>query len=98
MIGLVLNDTGREILELQLEPLAVAIERRHRDVLGARHPAAHFGNAEAAFPAFYGLVANHDDLGVDERDGFALAPAVGIEHRDEHPQAFVHLRRGQPDT
>ena len=78
--------------------MPVAIERRHLDVLRARHPAAHFGNAEAAFPAFDGLIADDDNLGIDEGDRVAFAPAVGIEHGDEHAQAFVHLRRGQPDT
>ena len=52
MIGLVLDDARGEILELELEALAGAIEGRHLDVLRARHPAAHFRNAEAAFPAF----------------------------------------------
>ncbi len=60
MIGLVLDDARGEILQLELEALAVAIERRHLDVLRARHAAAHFGNAQAAFPALDRLIADHD--------------------------------------
>ena len=36
--------------------------------------------------------------GIDEGDGIALAAAVGIEHRHENPQAFVHLRGREPDA
>ena len=67
-------------------------------MLRARHPAAHFGNAEAAFPSLDDLIADDGDLGIDEGERIAFAPAVGIEHGDKHAQAFVHLRRRQPDS
>ena len=44
------------------------------------------------------LIADDDDLGIDEGHGIAFAAAVGIEHRHEDPQALVHLRRRQPDA
>src|SRR5262245_32508309 len=51
MIVLVLDDTGRKVLQLEFEALAGAIESGHLDVLGPRHSAADLGNAQAAFPA-----------------------------------------------
>src|SRR5687767_6076812 len=98
MIGLVLDYTRWKILQLELEALAVPIERRHRNVLRARHAAADVGNAQAALPALNRLVALDGDLGIDEHDRVTLAVAVSIEHRDEYPEAFVHLRRRQADA
>ncbi len=98
MIAFVLDDAGREVLELQLEALAVAIEGGHLDVLGAGDAAAHLGNAQAALPALDRLIADHDDLGIDEDDSVAFAAAVRVQHRHEHPQPLVHLRRREADA
>ena len=98
MIGLVLDDSRGEILELELEALAGAIERRDLDVLRAGHAAAHFRNAEAAFPTLDRLIADDGNLGIDEGNRIALAASVGIEHRHENPQALVHLRGREPDA
>ena len=77
----------------------------HLDLARARHPAADVGNAQAAFPVLDDLVADDGDLGVDERDQRhpvlvlgSSSSSVGREPGDEQPQAFVHLRRRQPDA
>src|SRR5690349_11918582 len=38
MIGLVLDDAGREVVRGQFQPIAVAIERADADVARPRHP------------------------------------------------------------
>ena len=67
-------------------------------MLRPRHAAADVGNAEAALPALDRLIADDQDLGVDEDGRVAFALAVGVEHGDEHAKALMHLRRGQADA
>ena len=98
VIGFVLDDAGRELAGLELDALALAIERADLDLERARHLAADVGNAQAALPALDDLLADDLDLGVDDRERPALASAVGIEMGDENAKALdaPAARRARP--
>ena len=103
MIGLVLDDARREIrAALQLDALAVAVERAHLDLARPRHAAADVGDAQAAFPVLDDVAADRRDLGIDDRHRLAArlarssSPASSAATNSR--SALVHLRRRQPDA
>src|SRR5690606_16966851 len=97
-IRLVLNDASRKVVRVDLDALAVPVERAHLDARRPGDTAADVGDAQAAFPPFDSLVADGRNLGVDERRRLALALLVGVEHGDEQPYALVDLGSGQANA
>ena len=96
MIGLVLHDARGKILELELERLpsrSSAVTRCGasaapcRGMSGMLRQPSHPSRSDR----------RRHDLGVDEAR-FRLRSGLGIEHRDEDAQAFVHLRGREADA
>src|SRR5258705_8822141 len=98
VVGLVLRDARREILQRQLDRAAVAIERPNEDVHVARHHAPDVGDAQAAFPPLFHRGTVRNDLRVDDHGRFALGVGVFVEQRDKQAHPFVHLRCGKADA
>src|SRR5258705_262801 len=98
VVGLVLRDARRKILQRQLDGAAVAIERADHDLRVAGDHPADIRDAQAAFPSLFHRRAVGNDLGVDDDGRLALRVGVLVQQCDEQAQSFVHLRRGEADA
>jgi hypothetical protein len=94
VIQLVLDAYREEAVGLELERLAVTVERAHGDTLGALHLVEDARHRQAAFLAFLGA-RRCDDLGIDEH----AQRVVGLgDVDDDHALVDVDLGGGQPDA
>src|SRR5262249_35162806 len=96
VIGLVLDDTRREIVRAQFHPVPFAIHRPDANLPRARHTTADVGDAQASLPVLDDVAANDGDFGIDDDDRCDLLTLIGrIKRGHENADALVHLWRGE---
>src|SRR5947209_4403990 len=97
MIGLVLDDAGRKIVDAQLDAVPFPVQGADLDFPRARDATADIGDAQAPFPVFDDIAGDDRDLGIDDRERLRVVLAVlpVVQRCDEQAHALVHLRRGE---
>jgi hypothetical protein len=102
VIGLVLDDAGREVVRDDVHPAAGAIQGGHPDGASARHTAADVGDAQAALPILNDFRAGWRNDRIDEHHRLVVRRqrvfALGRDGGDEDAQRLVNLRRREADT
>ena len=101
MVVLMLDAAGEHVIGLQFKPLAVAVLCLDLDVLRALDRAVMSREGQAALIQLDLLVAQLEDLGVDELNELVLVVRgnllgqVAVIQADEQAAHHAHLRAGQ---
>jgi integrase len=96
VVALVLDDAREEVLGLEGEGIAMAVEGIELQPLESRHDASEIRYGEAALPAGLALVAEGRHDGVHEHEEGHLGPrpvVAGRDLDDGEANALVNLRR-----
>src|ERR1700674_263155 len=94
MIHLVLNARCQQLIGLQHEGFALAVQRSHLDMGETLYLIVNTGDREATLFALRGA-GTFDNFRVDEN---LQVSAVFAFVNDNHPEVHVHLRSSEPDT
>mmetsp|Transcript_49610 Transcript_49610/g.116521 ORF Transcript_49610/g.116521 Transcript_49610/m.116521 type:complete len:227 (+) Transcript_49610:181-861(+) len=95
VVHLVLHADRQQPVGIELEHLAVAVERAHGHLGMARHLVVDLRYRQAALLAIHHLLAELDQLGIDQHPR-RVAVLRGVD--DDDALMHVHLRGRQPDA